>query len=185
MFSVSAVWVLQVCWWVLLDSTYILSYASNAGYLIMSILNIAVAWAKLNRLIEEAIKTHWPIIITSKHGNAVLISESDWNAISETLYLLSVPGMHESIKQGLEEDVSVCDKEINCWPGNWFIRSRHKNTQKLSVSSFDDKARKLLAIIQEDLFQNPPRVEKLVGNLSGVYSRRVNIQKRIVCQVYE
>ena len=79
----------------------------------MSILNVTEARAKLYSLIDETTETHQPIIITGKRGNAVLISESDWNAISETLYLLSVPGMRESIKEGLEEDISACDKDID------------------------------------------------------------------------
>ena len=64
----------------------------------MNILNATEARAKLYSLIDEAASTHQPIVITGKRGNAVLISEEDWNAISETLYLMSVPGMRESIK---------------------------------------------------------------------------------------
>lgn len=79
----------------------------------MSILNATEARSKLYSLIDETTETHQPIFITGKRGNAVLISESDWNAISETVHLLSVPGMRESIKEGLEQDVSECDKEID------------------------------------------------------------------------
>ena len=78
----------------------------------MSILNATEARSKLYSLIDETTETHQPIIITGKRGNAVLVSESDWNAISETVHLLSVPGMRESIKEGLEQDVSECDKGI-------------------------------------------------------------------------
>jgi len=79
----------------------------------MSILNATEARSKLYSLIDETTETHQPIIITGKRGNAVLVSESDWNAISETVRLLSVPGMRESIKEGLEQNVSECDKEID------------------------------------------------------------------------
>lgn len=79
----------------------------------MSILNATEARSKLYSLIDETTETHKPIVITGKRGNAVLVSESDWNAISETVHLLSVPGMRESIKEGLEQDVSECDKEID------------------------------------------------------------------------
>ena len=78
----------------------------------MSILNATEARSKLYSLIDETTETHQPIVITGKRGNAVLVSESDWNAIAETLHLLSVPGMRESIKEGLEQDVSECDKGI-------------------------------------------------------------------------
>lgn len=79
----------------------------------MSILNATEARSKLYSLIDETTETHQPIVITGKRGNAVLVSESDWNAISETVHLLSVAGMRESIKDGLEQDVSECDKEID------------------------------------------------------------------------
>lgn len=79
----------------------------------MTILKATDARSDLYNLIDEAAESHQPIVITGKRNNAVLISESDWNAINETLYLLSVPGMRESIKEGLEEDVTACSKDID------------------------------------------------------------------------
>ena len=79
----------------------------------MAILKATDARADLYNLIDEAAESHQPIVITGKRNNAVLISESDWNAVNETLYLLSVPGMRESIKEGLEEDVVACSKDID------------------------------------------------------------------------
>lgn len=79
----------------------------------MTILNATEARSKLYSLIDEASTTHQPIVITGKRGNAVLISEEDWNAISETLHLLSVPGMRESIKEGLSQDLTECSKELD------------------------------------------------------------------------
>ncbi|MBM9616980.1 type II toxin-antitoxin system Phd/YefM family antitoxin [Desulfobulbus rhabdoformis] len=79
----------------------------------MNILNATEARSKLYRLIDEAAENHEPIIITGKRKNAVLISEEDWNAISETMYLLSVPGMRESIKEGLNENLSDYSKELD------------------------------------------------------------------------
>ena len=61
----------------------------------MTILNATEARSKLYSLIDEATETHQPVVITGKRGNAVLVSEEDWNAISETLHLLSVPGMRD------------------------------------------------------------------------------------------
>jgi antitoxin YefM len=52
-------------------------------------------------------------VIKGKRANAVLISEEDWNAISETLHLLSISGMQESIKEGLEQDLTGCSKEFD------------------------------------------------------------------------
>ncbi|NOZ40763.1 MAG: Txe/YoeB family addiction module toxin [Planctomycetes bacterium] len=59
------------------------------------------------------------------------------------------------------------------------------NGYKLSASGLKVKAQKLLAILQKNPFQNPPPYEKLVGDLAGAYSRRINIQHRLVYQVYE
>lgn len=79
----------------------------------MNILNVTEARAKLYTLIDETATSHQPVIITGKRGNAVLVSEEDWNAISETLYLLSVPGMRESIKEGMKQDLSECSQELD------------------------------------------------------------------------
>ena len=79
----------------------------------MNILNATEARSKLYSLIDETASSHQPIIITGKRANAVLVSEEDWNAISETLYLLSIPGMRESIKEGLAQDVAKCKKELD------------------------------------------------------------------------
>lgn len=79
----------------------------------MSTLKVTEARAKLYSLIDETATTHQPIINTGKRNNAVLISEEYWNAISETLYLLSIPNMRQSIKQGLEEDIDNCATELD------------------------------------------------------------------------
>jgi len=79
----------------------------------MTILNVTEARSKLYTLIDEAAETHQPIVITGKRGNAVLVSEDDWNAIAETLHLLSVPGMRESIKEGMSQSITECSKELD------------------------------------------------------------------------
>lgn len=79
----------------------------------MTILNATEARSKLYSLIDETTETHQPVIITGKRGNAVLVSEADWNAISETIHLLSVPGMKESIQEGLKEDLSESVKDLD------------------------------------------------------------------------
>ena len=56
---------------------------------------------------DQAAESHQPIVISGKRSNAVLIAEEDWQAIQETLFLLSVPGMRESIKAGLSEPVEA------------------------------------------------------------------------------
>ncbi len=77
--------------------------------------SIAVKTARTNlyKLIDETIDTSEPIQITGKRGNAVLISESDWRSINETLYLLSIPGMRESIVKGIDTPVEKCAEELD------------------------------------------------------------------------
>ncbi len=77
----------------------------------MKTVKISQARAKLYGLVDEAAETHEPIQITGKRANAVLVGEEDWAAMQETLYLLSVPGMRESIREGLDMPVEQCDKE--------------------------------------------------------------------------
>ncbi len=69
--------------------------------------------SKLYNLIDETSKTHQPILITGKRGNAVLLAEEDWNSINETLFLLSVPGMRESIQEGMDTDLDECSKDLD------------------------------------------------------------------------
>ncbi len=70
------------------------------------------ARANLYRLIDETVESHTPIIISGKRNSAVLISAEDWSAIQETLYLLAVPGMRESIKAGMVEPLAKSSKVI-------------------------------------------------------------------------
>jgi antitoxin YefM len=79
----------------------------------MSTLTASEARAQLYRLIDETAESHLPIRITGKRHNAVLISEEDWSAVQETLYLLSVPGMRESIKEGMATPVEECSTELD------------------------------------------------------------------------
>ena len=70
------------------------------------------ARANLYRLIDQTAESHQPIRIAGKRTSAVLISEADWDAIQETLYLASVPGMRESIKEGMAEPREKSAKEL-------------------------------------------------------------------------
>jgi len=79
----------------------------------MTVVNATEARAKLYSLIDETMETHQPITITGKRGNAVLISEDDWKAIAETLYLLSIPNMREVIQHGMKEKLSNCTKVLD------------------------------------------------------------------------
>tara|TARA_A200000113_G_scaffold223525_1_gene239337 strand:- start:459 stop:764 length:306 start_codon:yes stop_codon:yes gene_type:complete len=99
---------------ILLDSDvrFGVRYAFFRGHF-MTTLSATEARANLYRVIDETAESHEPVLITSKRNNAVLLSESDWNSIQETLYLLSVSEMRESIKAGMQEDVANCSEELD------------------------------------------------------------------------
>jgi antitoxin YefM len=79
----------------------------------MSTITASEARANLYRLIDEAASSHQPVLISGKRNNAVLVSEDDWRAIQETLFLLSVPGMRESIREGMDEPVDECSEDLD------------------------------------------------------------------------
>ena len=67
----------------------------------------------------------------------------------------------------------------------FYTKQAKKDAKKLASAGLKNKAQVLLSIIEQDPFQNPPPFEKLVGDLEGAYSRRINIQHRLVYQVIE
>ncbi|MER3434103.1 MAG: type II toxin-antitoxin system prevent-host-death family antitoxin [Leptolyngbya sp. ERB_1_1] len=71
------------------------------------------AQEQLQDLIDSVSQSHQPIVIAGQNNNAVLLSEADWASVQETLYLLSIPGMRESIREGLATPISECDQELN------------------------------------------------------------------------
>lgn len=79
----------------------------------MKIVSASAARSNMYRLIDETAASHEPVCITGKRGNAVLLSEDDWRAVNETLYLLSVPGMRESIVEGLAVPPEECSEELD------------------------------------------------------------------------
>ena len=72
------------------------------------IMNAAAARQNLYKVIDDVITTEEPTFITSKKGNVVILSERDYNAINETLYLLSIPGMREKLIEGINTPSSEC-----------------------------------------------------------------------------
>ncbi|MCC6356117.1 MAG: type II toxin-antitoxin system Phd/YefM family antitoxin [Verrucomicrobiae bacterium] len=79
----------------------------------MKTISATSARSNLYRLMDSALLDHEPVQITGKRGNAVLLSEEDWRAIQETLHLLSIPGMRESIVKGMAEPVARCSQKID------------------------------------------------------------------------
>ena len=79
----------------------------------MTTLSATEARTKLYRLIDQTSSSHEPLVITGKRGNAVLISEDDWRSIQETMYLLNISGMRESVRDGLATPLEDCTEEID------------------------------------------------------------------------
>ncbi len=79
----------------------------------MATITASEARANLYRLIDQAAESHNPVFISGKRRGAVLVSEDDWNAIQETLFLLSIPGMRESIKEAMAEPLSESSTELD------------------------------------------------------------------------
>lgn len=78
----------------------------------MTTMTASEARANLYRLIDQVAESHQPIHIAGKRASAVLLAAEDWQAIQETLHLLSVPGMRESIKEGLAEPLHKSAKKV-------------------------------------------------------------------------
>ncbi len=78
----------------------------------MTTVSATDARKNLYSLLDDVAESHHPVQIVGKRHSAVLISEEDWRAIQETLYLTSIPGMRESIQDGLKAPVDECDKEL-------------------------------------------------------------------------
>ena len=78
----------------------------------MTTLTASKARAGLYKLLDKTASSHDPIQITGRRHSAVLISEEDWRAVQETLYLVSIPGMRESIRRGLKTPIDRCSEKL-------------------------------------------------------------------------
>ncbi|MFA9462393.1 type II toxin-antitoxin system Phd/YefM family antitoxin [Thiohalorhabdus methylotrophus] len=76
----------------------------------MPTLTASEARSQLYRLIDQVAESHEPTLISGKRNNAVILSEDDWRTIQETLHLLAIPGMRESIHEGMETPIEECDQ---------------------------------------------------------------------------
>lgn len=78
----------------------------------MTTLTASKARAQLYRLLDKTAAAHEPVQISGRRTSAILVSEDDWRAIQETLYLLSIPGMRESIRRGLKTPIAKCRETL-------------------------------------------------------------------------
>ena len=79
----------------------------------MTTMSATEARKQLYKLLDEVARSHEPVQITGKRGNAVLVSEDDWRAVQETLYLVSVPGVRESILEGMATPPEELEDELD------------------------------------------------------------------------
>lgn len=92
----------------ILDETYGIPYAGT-----VKTLTATEARKRLYKLLDEVTITSEPVQITGRRGSAVLVSESDWRALEETVYLTSVPGMADSIREGMATPIEECAEELD------------------------------------------------------------------------
>ncbi len=79
----------------------------------MTSITATEARKQLYKLLDDVSDSHEPVQITGRRGNAVLVGEDDWRAVQETLYLVSIPGMRESILEGVAIPVDKCADELD------------------------------------------------------------------------
>ena len=79
----------------------------------MTNITVTEARKKLYTLLDEVALSHEPVQIAGKRNSAVLVSEGDWRAIKETLFLLGIPGMRESIREGIQTPIEECEEELD------------------------------------------------------------------------
>ena len=78
----------------------------------MTTMSATEARKRLYKLLDDVAQSHEPVQITGRRGNAVLVSEDDWRAVQETLFLVSIPGMRESILEGMATPVDELEDEL-------------------------------------------------------------------------
>ncbi len=76
------------------------------------VMTVSQARSNIYKIMDETAQTHQPIMITGKRNNVVMLSEEDWNAIEETLYLNAIPGMASSIKEAMEAPDSEFSEDV-------------------------------------------------------------------------
>ncbi len=82
------------------------------GFFMTKVITVSQARTNIYKIMDETAQTHQPILITGKRNNVVMLSEEDWNAIEETLYLNSIPGMASSIKEAMDAPNSEFSEDI-------------------------------------------------------------------------
>lgn len=123
------------------------------------------------KLLEQTIRFNEPINISTKDGNAVVISEEDYNGLMETLYLFSMP--ETVLSKDLIRLYPTAYRKMRL-TGSVFSKRAKDDITKLKAAGLAKKAKSLIDLLRENPYQSPPTFEKLKGDLSGALSRRIN-----------
>jgi len=107
----------------------------------MPTLTATEARKRLYSLVDEVKESHEPVQIVGKRSSAVLISEEDWRAIQETLFLTSIPGMRESIQEGLRTPVEECDEILTGDLENSLYQTSKERRQENCTFRFETSSR--------------------------------------------
>jgi len=152
----------------------------------MTTVTATEARKQLYKLLDDVSDSHEPVQITGKRGNAVLVGEDDWRAVQEDA-VPRVRSGHARVHHrgpgdacgGTRQRASLVSWRLV------YTKQAQKDAEKLAAAGLKPKAQALLAILAENPYPTPPPFEKLVGDLSGAYSRRISIQHRLVYQVLD
>ena len=152
----------------------------------MTNINITNFRKDIYELLEQTIKFNEPINITTKNGNAVVISEEDYNGLMET-FIKCTRNERKTYKGKRNKNRRLCCRRRGGMVVYKIVYTKDsiKDIEKLKGANLNKKVLALIEIIKNNPFQTPPPYEKLVGDLQGLYSRRINIKHRLVYQILE
>lgn len=152
--------------------------------------NVSTLRKNIFGLLEQAIKYNEVLNISTKDGNAVVISEQDYYEMIETLQLMTMPEMKAKIIRGQSTELCDClsDDDIN-WAGNMYeilyTEDAIDDLSKISAAGLTDYINNLFQVITVDPFQTQPTYRQLFGVEPAIYSRRINAHHSMIYQVFE
>jgi len=152
----------------------------------MEAVTVSEARERLYRLVGDVSAAGEPVLITGSAGMQFCCPRMIGAPLRRTLYLLSVPGMRESIREGMGDAGGGLRARARVV--KWRVVSRRRlsgTPRRPRVAGLRERVEELLTLLREEPLRTPPRFERLAGDLKGAYSRRINIQHRLVYQVLE
>ena len=150
----------------------------------MTNINITNFRKDIYNLLEQTIKYNEPINISTKNGNAVVLSEEDYRNLIATLEIESNKKLKEKILEGMKEDLKDCVPESEVeWQQVYkivYTKKAIKDIEKIKQSSINKKAKSLIEVIRKNPYQTPPPYEKLLGDLERFIFKKVKYTTQII-----